>query len=79
MKRHVLCALECTLSLAGALLPAKLRHWCCTSQVNGKLVTSLGTKVDPRRDDLLVDGNKVALRSKEETVWIAINKPKVTD
>ncbi|KAG5191051.1 pseudouridine synthase [Tribonema minus] len=45
-------------------------------RVNGKIVSSLGTRVDPRKDDLLVDGQKVALRSREETAWVAIHKPK---
>jgi 16S rRNA U516 pseudouridylate synthase RsuA-like enzyme len=49
-----------------------------TAQVNGKMITSLGTRVDARKDDILVDGKRVSLRSKQETVWVAIHKPKVS-
>jgi hypothetical protein len=49
-----------------------------TVQVNGKMITSLGTRVDARKDDILVDGKRVSLRSKQETVWVAIHKPKVS-
>eukprot|EP00953_Heterococcus_sp_UTEX-ZZ885_P018353 10251-Heterococcus_DN1.PRE.2 len=35
------------------------------------MITSLGTRVDARKDDILVDGKRVSLRSKQETVWVA--------
>ncbi len=43
-------------------------------RVNGKLVTTLGTKVDPEKDQVLVDNRPVA-RVKEK-VYIALHKPK---
>lgn len=42
--------------------------------VNGKAVTTLGTKVDPRRDRVVFDGKPVAVQS--ELVYIAVNKPR---
>jgi 23S rRNA pseudouridine2605 synthase len=42
-------------------------------QVNGKTVTELGTKADPRRDEITVDFVPIA---KEELVYILLNKPK---
>jgi 23S rRNA pseudouridine2605 synthase/23S rRNA pseudouridine2604 synthase len=41
--------------------------------VNDQTVTALGTKVDPERDTVAVDGQPVAL--KEKTVYILLNKP----
>ena len=41
--------------------------------VNGKLVTELGTKADPRRDQITVDFNPI---QKEQPVYILMNKPK---
>lgn len=42
-------------------------------QVNGKTITELGTKADPRRDEITVDFVPIA---KEELVYILLNKPK---
>jgi 16S rRNA U516 pseudouridylate synthase RsuA-like enzyme len=42
------------------------------------MITSLGTRVDARKDDILVDGKRVSVRSKQETMWVAIHKPKVS-
>lgn len=42
--------------------------------VNGKTVTELGTKVDPEKDRIAVDGASVALQKK--LVYIALNKPR---
>ncbi len=41
--------------------------------VNGQTVTQLGVKVDPASDRIEVDG--IAVESREETVYIALNKP----
>lgn len=42
--------------------------------VNGKLVTELGARVDPKIDRVAVDGKAVTLN--QEAVYIALNKPK---
>jgi 23S rRNA pseudouridine2605 synthase/23S rRNA pseudouridine2604 synthase len=42
--------------------------------VNGRTVTELGTKVDPDRDAVSVDGNPVV--SSVERVYIALHKPR---
>src|SRR5689334_25314443 len=41
--------------------------------VNGKLVRELGTKVDPKHDRVVVDGQLVKPRRK---IYIAFNKPR---
>ena len=41
--------------------------------VNGKIVTELGTKVNPENDEVYYDGKKVKLESK--FVYILLNKP----
>jgi 23S rRNA pseudouridine2605 synthase/23S rRNA pseudouridine2604 synthase len=43
-------------------------------RVNGKRVTVLGTRVDPKIDQVEVDGKAVALNQKP--IYIALNKPK---
>lgn len=42
--------------------------------VNGQIVTTLGTKVNPNRDDIRVDGQRI----QQETSWtyIMVNKPR---
>ena len=42
-------------------------------EVNGKVVTKLGTKVDPGNDEIKVDGEKV---QQEKKVYYLLNKPK---
>jgi len=42
-------------------------------QVNGVTVTELGTRADPRRDDITLDFQPIA---KEELVYLLLNKPK---
>ena len=42
-------------------------------QVNGVTVTELGTRADPRRDDITLDFQPIA---KEDLVYIILNKPK---
>jgi 23S rRNA pseudouridine2605 synthase len=44
--------------------------------VNGKLVTEVGTKVNPRRDTVVVDGKKVSIPDVKNTFWVVVNKPK---
>lgn len=43
--------------------------------VNGKVVTVLGTKVDPRRDVIAVDGRELP-RQTDPLVYIMLNKPR---
>ena len=43
-------------------------------EVNGATVTELGTKADPTRDHIRVDGK--LLHGKEETRWFLLNKPR---
>jgi 23S rRNA pseudouridine2605 synthase/23S rRNA pseudouridine2604 synthase len=43
-------------------------------RVNNRIVTELGTKVDPDKDRVEFDGKSVALES--ESVYIVLNKPK---
>lgn len=43
-------------------------------QVNGQLVTELGTKADPEQDHIRVDGK--LLQGPERFIYIALNKPK---
>lgn len=42
-------------------------------QVNGQVVTALGTRVDPNRDEISVDGRPIA--APEEKVYLILNKP----
>ncbi len=41
--------------------------------VNGQIVTQLGTKIDPEKDKVTVEGNLVSVE--ENLVYIALNKP----
>jgi len=43
-------------------------------RVNSRVVTELGTKVDPEKDSVEFDGKIIALKS--EPMYIALNKPK---
>jgi 23S rRNA pseudouridine2605 synthase/23S rRNA pseudouridine2604 synthase len=43
--------------------------------VNGDRVTTLGTKVSPRTDQVLFDGKKVCLPGETALIYIAANKP----
>lgn len=43
-------------------------------KVNGRIVTELGTKVDPARDKILVAGR--LLEQKESKIYIKLNKPR---
>jgi 23S rRNA pseudouridine2605 synthase len=42
--------------------------------VNGKVVTELGTKADPSRDEIKVDGRRIKLEQRR--VYILLNKPR---
>jgi pseudouridine synthase len=41
--------------------------------VNGQIVTQLGTKVDPNRDEIRVDGQTIEIAARK--VYIMVNKP----
>jgi len=41
--------------------------------VNGKIITELGTKIDPARDQVEVDGQ--VIKPTDEFIYIALNKP----
>ncbi|MBT8341127.1 MAG: rRNA pseudouridine synthase [Desulfatitalea sp.] len=43
-------------------------------KVNGRRITLLGSKIDPTRDRVEVDGRSVAART--ETLYVALHKPK---
>ena len=42
-------------------------------QVNGRVVTEMGTKVDPRRDVIVVDGKRVRVARKRR--YYKVHKP----
>jgi 23S rRNA pseudouridine2605 synthase len=42
--------------------------------VNGKVVTELGTKADPERDDIRVDGRRIRVETRRR--YILLNKPR---
>jgi pseudouridine synthase len=42
--------------------------------VNGKIVTELGTKADPSRDEIKVDGRRI--RVEQRRLYILLNKPR---
>lgn len=42
-------------------------------RVNGTIVTTLGTKVNPERDHIKVDGKRIVVESKK--VYLVLNKP----
>lgn len=42
--------------------------------VNGKVITELGTKINPERDEIFFDGKKVE-NSNKEFIYILLNKP----
>src|SRR5689334_10366377 len=46
-------------------------------KVNGKIVTELGTKIDPSRDRVLVDEHPIAVKPSDtpRKIYIALNKP----
>ncbi len=43
-------------------------------KVNGQVVTQLGTKIDPDKDKVVVNGK--LLKKKEEKIYIKLNKPR---
>ena len=42
-------------------------------EVNGKIITELGTKIDPKKDEVKYNGK--IIKSEEEKVYILLNKP----
>lgn len=43
--------------------------------VNGRVVTELGTKVDPEKDEIRVDGEPIRAATPPKPVYIMLNKP----
>jgi 23S rRNA pseudouridine2605 synthase len=43
--------------------------------VNGRVVTELGCKVDPRHDSIMVNGQAIA-KQQEQPVYVMLNKPR---
>ena len=43
-------------------------------KINGKIVAKLGTKINPQKDEVVVNGKK--LRKKETKIYLKINKPR---
>ncbi len=41
--------------------------------VNGEIAAELGTKVDPQKDHVAVDGNRIVIKS--DSIYIVLNKP----
>lgn len=44
-------------------------------KVNGKVVTELGTKINPETDEIIFKGKKIANQSNAPKVYILLNKP----
>lgn len=44
-------------------------------KVNGKIVTKLGTKIDPRNDIVEFNGQEIKSSNNKEYVYILLNKP----
>ncbi|NDL66294.1 pseudouridine synthase [Anaerotalea alkaliphila] len=44
-------------------------------KVNGAVVTELGTKVDPEKDQVELDGNKVQTRRAAQNIYYMLHKP----
>ena len=44
-------------------------------KVNNKIITELGTKIDPEKDKILFDNKKILLKQKPSKIYIALNKP----
>ena len=44
-------------------------------KVNNKIIVEPGTKVNPEKDKVFFDNNKVILNQKKENIYIALNKP----
>ena len=44
-------------------------------KVNGKVVTELGTKINPETDELIFNGKKIESQSNTSKVYILLNKP----
>jgi 23S rRNA pseudouridine2605 synthase len=43
--------------------------------VNGSVVTEMGTRVDPEKDEICVDGEPIAAAGGQKPVYIMLNKP----
>ena len=63
------------LSLAGVCSRRKGEEFIVAGKVsvNGKIITELGTKIDPARDQVDVDGQ--VIKPTEQFIYIALNKP----
>eukprot|EP00820_Chromera_velia_P019227 Cvel_28078.t1-p1 / transcript=Cvel_28078.t1 / gene=Cvel_28078 / organism=Chromera_velia_CCMP2878 / gene_product=Ribosomal large subunit pseudouridine synthase B, putative / transcript_product=Ribosomal large subunit pseudouridine synthase B, putative / location=Cvel_scaffold3610:1518-5224(-) / protein_length=466 / sequence_SO=supercontig / SO=protein_coding / is_pseudo=false len=45
-------------------------------RVNGRVVKQMGTRVNPRLDQIQVDGKRISMRPPSEIKWILLHKPK---
>lgn len=68
--------LQKILAGAGVASRRKAEEYITAGRVtlNGQVVTELGTKADPEKDKILVDGKP--LRGAEKLVYLLLNKPK---
>lgn len=67
--------LQKVLAQAGVASRRKCEEYILDGRVtvNGAVVTELGTKVDPAKDQIKVDGNPIA---SEKKVYVLLNKPR---
>jgi 23S rRNA pseudouridine2605 synthase/23S rRNA pseudouridine2604 synthase len=65
------------LSNAGVCSRRKAEKFISHGQVkvNNKIIVEPGTKVDPDKDQILFNNNKIILDQKKEKIYIALNKP----
>lgn len=43
--------------------------------VNGHIITASGTKIDPEKDSVAVDGKEIIFSCEKKNIYIALNKP----
>ena len=65
--------LQKVMAHAGVVSRRKCEELILQGRVNGQVVTQLGTKVDPARDTIEVDGQPITL---EKKVYILLHKPR---
>ncbi len=69
--------LQKSLARAGLASRRSAEKWILDGrvEVNGKVVATLGTRVDPQRDVIRVDGKRVG-QPPETAVWVLLHKPR---